>query len=390
MGPCLRLHLVGILTLLTSSVGSAAPWPMMLQSASHRGEIGKAMELPTSRPHVKWSYQAGGQVEASVVVGEKHVFSAGGEKIFALDRETGEEVWSFKAKAQVLASGALGGDVFMIGADDSTFYALHKDTGKLQWKFRAGEFTGGATVDQEEESVYVGSGDHKLYSYFLNGSKRFVFKATDKVCSTPALSADGVYFGDDKGMFYKLDRFTGKQVWSIKLSHGIRSPARLEDDGIYISMGDPDGTKSGEIVRLSYNGTIQWQSDCGQEGSKCDSCWTSPAVVGDVVVAGCGLDSMSRGFIWGLDKATGKVVWKVAAGNDCQTSSPVNVGDSVILGCIDGSLYALKAADGTAQWAFEASQGIWTTPALDESGTIYIGSHDGNIYALTAVERDEL
>lgn len=361
----------------------------MLQSASHRGEMGHTMKLPASEPRVKWSYNARGQVESSVVVGEKYVYSAAGKKVFALERETGKEVWTFNAQKQVLASGALGGDMFMIGADDKWFYALNKETGKPQWKFPAGEFTGGATVGQEEKAVYVGSGDRKLYSNFLNGSKRFAFEAKDQVCSTPALSADGIFFGDDKGWFYKLNRFTGKKVWQVKFAHGIRSPARLEDDAIYISTGDPDGTKSGEIVRLSYDGTVQWRSDCGQKGSKCDSCWTSPAVVGDVVVAGCGLDSKSRGFIWGLEKATGKVRWKMAAGNDCQTSSPVIVGDSVVLGCIDGSLYALKAADGTLHWQWKAKKGIWTTPALDETGTIYIGSHDGRVYALSAPVEEE-
>merc|ERR1712232_610802 len=113
-------------------------------------------------------------------------------------------------------------------------------------------------------------------------------------------------------MFYKLDRHTGAKVWSVKLPHGIRSPARLEADGIFISVGDPDGTKSGEVVRLNYDGSVQWRADCGQKGSKCDSCWTSPAVISDVVVTGCGLDGKSRGFIWGLEKATGTVRWKVA------------------------------------------------------------------------------
>merc|ERR1712232_1448366 len=101
----------------------------------------------------------------------------------------------------------------------------------------------------------------------------------------------------------KLDRATGKKVWSRTFPSGVRSPARLEPDGIYLSFGDPDGTRSGEIVRLSYDGEMQWHSDCGGEtGSKCFSCWTSPAIVGDVAVAGCGLDSSSQGVIWGLAK----------------------------------------------------------------------------------------
>lgn len=136
-------------------------------------------------------------------------------------------------------------------------------------------------------------------------------------------------------------------------------------------------------MRLNYAGEVQWQSDCGgKTASKCFSCWTAPAIVGDVAIAGCGLDSSKQGAIWGLEKATGAVRWKVQAGNDCQTSSPVVVGDSVIIGCIDGTLRAIGAVNGIERWTFKAAMGIWATPAMDTDGTIYIGSHDGYVYAL--------
>merc|ERR1712032_708583 len=157
---------------------------------------------------------------------------------------------------------------------------------------------------------------------------------------------------------------------------------KLDPDGVFIAMGDPDGSMSGEIMRLSYDGVVQWRADCGVRGTKCGSCWTSPAVVGDVVIAGCGLDSKETGTIWGLEKGTGAVRWSFKARNDCQTSSPVTVGSAVLLGCIDGKLYALRAVDGVLLWSFTANKGIWATPALDSDGTIFIGSHDGFLYAL--------
>merc|ERR1712107_314191 len=92
---------------------------------------------------------------------------------------------------------------------------------------------------------------------------------------------------------------------------------------------------------------------------------------------------------WGLDKETGAVRWKVQAANDCQTSSPVVVGDAVLIGCIDGMLRAIGAADGVARWTFKAGKGIWATPALDADGTLYIGSHDGYLYALSGIASNQ-
>jgi len=354
----------------------------MLQEASHRGHLAHNFLLSASAPSVRWSYKAGGEIESSPVVSDDLVFSAAGKTVFALDRRTGEKKWTFRAKSQVLASGALGGGAFFAGSDDKHFYALDQQTGKLLWKFKADEFTGGVAVGEEEGAVYVGSATGQLHAYFFNGTKRFNFDAGGNVASTPALDETGIYFGDDAGTFFKLDRHSGSQVWNLKFASGIRCPARLEEDGIFITIGDPDGSKSGEVVRVDYDGKVRWRADCGGGKRKCLSCWTSPAVVGNIVIAGCGLDSDETGVVWGLDKATGDVRWKFSAGNDCQTSSPVVIGDAVVLGCIDGKLYALNAADGHLRWSFTAGAGIWATAALDEEGTIYVGSHDGKLYAL--------
>lgn len=389
------------LTLFVSSsfstpASAVGPWPMMLQDPAHSAQLGQSVTLSAAAPAVLWKYKARGEVEASAVVSDRAVFAAGGEEVWALDRQTGEPLWVSKVEEQVLASGALGGGLFMIGADDNTFRAFDQETGAVRWEFKAGEFTGGATVGEEEGVVYVGSSKPALHAYFLNGTRWFDFKTTKNVASTPALDATGVYFGDDGGNFFKLNRATGEKSWAVKFESNIRSPARLDADGIFIGIGDPDGSKSGEIIRLDYNGQVIWRSRCGQEArQKCGSCWTSPAVVGEVVIAGCGLDSKNIGDIWGLNKATGALRWRYKAENDCQTSSPVVVGsDAVIIGCIDSNLYAIKASDGAElwRWATPGREGIWATPALDDQGNIYVGSHDKFMYALSpqAPASDEL
>lgn len=374
---------VCVLAVVGSGASSPHPWPMLMGDVANLGKSHEpgSVALPAAKPKLLWKYEAAEEVESSAVISaDGLVLAAAGGTVFAVDKSSGKLRWKFPA--EVLATGALGGSAFFIGSDDHHFYALDRQTGKLLWKFRAGEFTGGATVSEETQTVYAGSGAKKLHAYYFNGTRRFEFSAAANVCSTPALDGSNVYFGDDSGFFYCIDAETGKQNWKVKFPSNIRSPARLGKEGIFIGIGDPDGTKSGEIVRLDYDGSIRWRSDCDGKQHKCESCWTAPAVVGDVVVAGCGLDSIESGKIWGLDLNTGKVRWSVKADNDCQTSSPVARGGSVLLGCTDGKLYAIEAASGFVQWTFAAKKGIWATPAIDQDGTIFIGSHDGFLYAL--------
>lgn len=272
----------------------------------------------------------------------------------------------------------------MVGSDDKNFYALDQETGALKWKFQAGEFTGGATVDEKAGVVYAGS-EKGLYAYDLEGKQRFMVKTQAGVNSSPAVDAVGnVLFGDDSGTVRKVNAM-GEVLWKHQFDSNVRSPITLTSEGeVYLSNGDPDNGKKGQIVRMTPEGKVIWASNCDGGKQKCMSCWTAPQPVGDVVVAGCGLDGIGKGMIWGLDRKSGEVRWKIPAGNDCQTSSPVHLGDgkTVVLGCIDGLLYAVNALTGKVSWTFKAGAGIWATPAMDEDGTLFVASHDKHIYAL--------
>lgn len=370
-------------------------WPGICKDAAHSSWMETGRNSPwagVKKVAVKWKHFAGGEAESSPVVSATKVYGASttGE-IFALNKRDGKKAWSYKAENQVLASPVLAGGMVMIGSDDQHFYALDQETGEFKWRYKAGEFTGGATADEKDKVVYAGSAKG-LYAYGFDGKRKFLAKTKGAVNGSPALDKDrNIVFGDDKGYVYKVDR-TGKLLWSHKFVNGVRSPPVITSGDMFLSNGDPDETASGQIVRMTHDGKVVWASNCEGSKNKCDSCWTAPQPVGNVVVAGCGLDTIKRGFIWGVDYKTGDVKWKVKTGNDCQTSSPVHLGDgkTVVLGCTDGTLYAVNAETGDVSWKFQTGKGIWATPALDTDGTLYVASHDGNIYALVPDDRRDL
>ena len=138
-------------------------------------------------------------------------------------------------------------------------------------------------------------------------------------------------------------------------------------------------------------GDIVWRSGCNGGHNKCDSCWTTPTLVNDKLVLGCGLDSKEHGVLWGLNEADGKVAWSKEMANDIQTSSPVMQSDGTfILGSISGHVYCIEAATGDIKWEWKAEAGVWATPAIGADGTIYVGSHDEHLYALGYGAKDEV
>ena len=106
-------------------------------------------------------------------------------KVFALKRSSGELAWENSvAQQQILSSGCLAGDVFVVGSDDGVLYAFTATNGTSKWRFRAGgEFTGGATYDAASELIFVGSSARKLHVLQRNGPASFerLLRASDRL-----------------------------------------------------------------------------------------------------------------------------------------------------------------------------------------------------------------
>ena len=158
----LFVTLTGVLT----GVGSA--WPMMgfAPTHNHKASLARGLTPHSVKPMVKWKYNHnGGEVESSAMLSndESTVFTAAGSDIVAVDTVSGKKRWSYKAQAQVLASGCAADGAFFIGADDKVFYAIEQDTGEKRWSYTTGgEFTAGATPvtvkATGEKLILVGTG----------------------------------------------------------------------------------------------------------------------------------------------------------------------------------------------------------------------------------------
>jgi outer membrane protein assembly factor BamB len=102
---------------------------------------------------------------ASAAVKEKWVITASRDKkVYALDRETGKEVWSFITEAMVDSSPVIIGDKVYIGCLSSTaeFYVLDLKTGnKIQELTLDSAITGSVSVGPD--CVFVGTEKGSVY-----------------------------------------------------------------------------------------------------------------------------------------------------------------------------------------------------------------------------------
>ena len=117
----------------------------------------------------------------------------------------------------------------------------------------------------------------------------------------------------------------------------------------------------------------------------------TPAVVGDKLLVG-GYD----GSLYALSLNSGSEIRRVRVGEGARiVGGPVVVDDLLLIGSSDGSLYAFDIIideDGVEideRWDLKTGNRVWSTPAV-ENGVAYFGSLDHSLYAVRVEDGKEL
>ena len=133
----------------------------------------------------------------------------------AIDRDnTGrlEEKWRFPAKGSGQEIGAIHATPVVVGGyvyfgtttNTPTFYKLTPD-GKVRWSYRNPEFA--RRPAQPEE----GREDKEIQSF------RLQLSADGAIYGSALVNEDTVFFVDQEGWIYALDRATGKERWKLSM-----------------------------------------------------------------------------------------------------------------------------------------------------------------------------
>ena len=393
---------------------------------------------------VYWSFQQGSIVRNSPMVGPVTgqgsarwavFFGDGHANVFALDAQTGRQLWKVRVDDHVVARITAGvkyhdGRVYVPVSGSEEFTSGHEDypcctargavvaldanTGKQIWKTYLadepkpwklsangvqlyGPATGGVwatpTIDTVRGAVYVGTGD----------------------AVTPPESplTDAVL---------ALDLESGKVLWSYRIveydlfmggcggaTRGEQCPTPMGPDAdignspILVTLGNGRravfaGTKSADVIALDPDngGALLFRvNPAGQpigqgRGGRGSIVWGG-AADRQRVYYGMGAAGLSA-----VQPADGETAWVFNApgvtgrGNAALGAAPTTIPGVVFEGAGDGRLFAVSAADGKTLWEFNTARefdtvnkvaarggAIATSGAVVVDGMVYVGSGYG-------------
>jgi outer membrane protein assembly factor BamB len=245
-----------------------------------------------------------------------------------------------------------GNRIFQLG-DDAVIRAIDKYTGQELWSRRLGALSA-STPAVSGDTVYAtvlsrssGSQAGRVVAMnTANGHFRWVRDLPSRCESSPLLDKGRLFFGTQSGTVYALNAHTGGIVWTYHAAGAVKASPSLANGVLYF------GDYSGELQAVSEsNGHRLWASGSGGALVGSGTFYSTPAVMYGRVFLG-----NTDGRIYAYDASTGKLDWAVQTGAYVYASPAVinapGLGPTIYLGSYDGTFYALNARSGHIEWEY--------------------------------------
>lgn len=168
-------------------------------------------------------YQSAPAVAGGIVyVGSPNRF------VYAVEAETGKEVWRFEASGQVSAQPIVVGGRVYFGQQggDKDFYCVDARTGLPVWKKPLG--WAWVSAGYYDGTLFVGTVEGEVLGVRASdGEALWIHRTNGGVYPAPATDAASVYSGSWDGHYFALDRLSGAPRWAYFLGGAPDSAAPI-------------------------------------------------------------------------------------------------------------------------------------------------------------------
>jgi len=311
-------------------IGSARGWTPVTVSdgivytATRDGDVlaldSQALDRDEDAGHV-WKYDPPKDRELGAVfgppaVGEKFIFIGSSTndgdtgKLIALrkDRESSrrieEDEWEKVILGAIIGGPTLAQGMVLVGSEDGKLYAFDAENGERIWTFATEGLKRGkgkekriwSTPTVADGVVYFGAMDDYLYAVSLDdGSELWKFKTDGTVITTPLVVGTKVIFGSFDRKLYALDAGdNGRLLWSFKADNWFW--AGPISDGEMVYAANMDGKVYALPLDRQDDDAPEWVQDLE------DIISSTPVLIGDRLVV-----ATEGGIVSLLDTANGTV-----------------------------------------------------------------------------------
>jgi len=182
-----------------------------------------------------------------------------------------------------------------------------------------------------------------------------------------------VLFGSLDHYIYSVDTATGEQQWKFETDGGITGKVLVAGEHLFVGSFDRHlyalHTETGEPVWTTPFRGDQWF-------------WAGPVFDGTSLFAGT-----LNGTIYAIDPSNGQKRWSGHVDGAILTS-PLTLGNSVVVATDEGYLGQFRKADGWSEWnPHLGSDSKIRTPLAAMGDIVYLSDADRTVRAINLSER---
>jgi outer membrane protein assembly factor BamB/predicted phosphodiesterase len=250
-----------------------------------------------------------------------------------------EDIPGVMGRSNLRAKAAVGGyNLVEVRTDSILFY--EKKPGIVQVR----KWTGVGIEQQRnyDRTKTFPRPDYAVNKTYAAVTPRWVFSSDANIISTPAVSNNRVFAGNQNGSIACFQLQTGKLMWTYQTKGAIFSSPAVTAATVIVGSGD------GSIYCINQKtGKLKWKKETGV------AILGSALLHGDTVFIGG-----SGGNFYALHATTGKTIWTSKELNGPVVSKPVLENGTLIFGAWDRHLYALNSSTGTVLWKWNNGSSV--------------------------------
>jgi len=184
---------------------------------------------------VLWAFAVRAETLAPPTVdGGVVYFESGADVVFALDAETGKQLWTYNRQVtgslsiRATSRPVIAGEALLVGFSDGFLVSLKKHDGGLNWEKKLGKSVRFRDVDAtpvlDGKNLYVASFDAALYSIEIEtGDINWSVEDGGYLPVTIGTGryADRLFYATANGKILVVDKASGKKLKIFDIKHGI-------------------------------------------------------------------------------------------------------------------------------------------------------------------------
>ncbi len=389
-----------------SSYGAFSSSPVVIEGVVYMQDLESNVQaIDLESGEVLWTKKYGDPTQGpnGISVGDGRVYGATATGAFALDQETGEELWVTKITRRQegvdMPVGYQDGLVYISTVPTNvtstypaggvgTLFALDAKTGKQAWKFDTvpPDLWGDPSVNAGGGLWYEPTFDGKGSMYFGTGNP-VPFPGTASKPWGSSRPGPNLYTNS----MVKLDAKTGKLKWHYQQTpHDVydwdfqNPPMLVTVDGRELAIGSG---KSGFVVAVDVEtGKPVWKQPVGKHNGHDEDGLYAMRGEYEKLKPGATVHPGKLGGAIAPMATDGKTVFVPIVNHSMIINSGSELGEG---NDNSGELAALDVASGKVKWQYRMPTAAFGAPVV-ANDVVFASSYEGTIYALDADSGGEL